>query len=208
VTESAFTVQATAPATTLETVSPHVFLSKLGMWTFLMSDAVMFATLLVSCGLLRAWSTNWPTPASVLNLPLAGIMTLFLLASSGAMALSLAALTQGNLPRFKGYLLLTIIGGSGFILLQAWEWSHLLQHGLTLTDNPRGPRLFGASFYVLTGFHGCHVIVGLVYLAIVWLQGLRGRYHAKHTSPAVIAGLYWYFVDASWLFILLVVYLF
>jgi cytochrome c oxidase subunit III len=208
VTASDLTVQVTSPTIERETERSHASLGKLGMWTFLISDAVTFAALLVSCSLLRTWSNDWPTPASVLNLPLAGIMTVFLLASSGAMALALAALTQGNLSRFKGYLLLTIIGGSGFILLQAWEWSHLLQQGLTLTDNPWGARLLGASFYVLTGFHGCHVIAGLVYLAIVWIKGLRGTYHARHTSPVAIAGLYWYFVDVSWLFVLLVVYLF
>jgi cytochrome c oxidase subunit III len=208
VTASDLTIQATPATIEHETERSHASLSKLGMWTFLISDAVTFATLLVSCSLLRTWSTDWPTPASVLSLPLAGVMTFLLLTSSGAMAMALAALTQGNLSRFKSYLLLTIIGGAGFILLQAWEWSHLLQQGLTLTDNPWGARLFGASFYVLTGFHGCHVIAGLVYLAIVWLKGLRGTYHAGHTSPVAIAGLYWYFVDVSWLFVLLVVYLF
>lgn len=201
------TLPARPPAVEHETEHSHASLGKLGMWTFLISDAVTFATLLVSCGLLRAWSDSWPTPSSVLSLPLAGMMTLLLLASSGAMALALVALTRGNLSRFKSYLFLTIIGGTGFILLQAWEWSHLLKQGLTLTENPWGARLFGASFYVLTGFHGCHVIAGLVYLAIAWLPGLRGRYAAGNVSPVVLAGWYWYFVDASWLFVLLVVYL-
>ncbi len=207
-TASALTQQTASPTIKHETEHSHASLIKLGMWTFLISDAVTFATLLVSCGLLRAWSTDWPPPASVLSLPLAGIMTLLLLTSSGAMALSLAALSHGNLSQFKGYLLLTIFGGTGFILLQAWEWSHLLQQGLTLTSNPWGAPLFGASFYVLTGFHGAHVIAGVVYLTIIWLQGLRGKYQAGYTNPAVVAGLYWYFVDASWLFVLLAVYLF
>jgi cytochrome c oxidase subunit III len=181
---------------------------KLGMWVFLISDAVTFATLLASSSFLRIWSQNWPHPATVLNLPIAGVMTGLLLASSIAMAFSLAALKQGNQIRFRTALLLTILGGLLFLLLQAWEWLHLIHQGLTLAQNPWGARLFGASFYVLTGFHGCHVIAGIVYLTIILLRGLRGRYYPENTTPVAIAGLYWYFVDVSWLFILLVVYLF
>jgi cytochrome c oxidase subunit 3 len=134
-------------------------------------------------------------------------MTGLLLASSIAMALSLKALRQDNQVRFRIALLLAIVGGLSFLLLQAWEWSHLLQQGLTLVSNPWGSQLFGASFYVLTGFHGAHVIAGIVYLSMIFLYGLRGRYHAGNANPVAIAGLYWYFVDASWFFILLAVYL-
>ena len=123
------------------------------------------------------------------------------------MAVSLAALKQGNQSRFRVALLLTIIGGVVFLLLQAWEWSHLIQQRLTLSNNPWGAQLFGASFYVLTGFHGCHVIAGIIYLTIILLQGATGRYHSENISPVAIAGLYWYFVDVSWLFIFFVVYL-
>ena len=141
------------------------------MWAFLMSDAVTFATLLVSSGLLRVWSQDWPAPATVLHLPVAGVMTGFLLASSIAMAVSLTALKQGHQSRFRVALLFTIIGGGVFLLLQTWEWSHLIRQGLTLANNPWGAQLFGASFYVLTGFHGCHVIAGIVYLTIILLGG-------------------------------------
>ena len=179
----------------------------LGMWTFLIGDAATFATLLVTCGLLRTWSQDWPVPVEVLNLRDAGIMTGLLLASSVAMAFSLTALRQGKQPRFAVSLLLTIVGGSAFLLLQAWEWSHLINQGVTLTQNPWGARLFGASFFVLTGFHGCHVIIGIVYLTVILIKGLNGRYHPQHINPVAIAGLYWYFVDVSWLFVLFVVYL-
>lgn len=177
------------------------------MWTFLISDAVTFATLLVTSSLLRMWSRDWPAPAEVLNLTVAGAMTGLLLASSIAMAFSLGALRQGNQSRFTVSLLLTIVGGSLFLFLQAWEWSHLINQGLTLAQNPWGARLFGASFFILTGFHGCHVIAGIVYLIVILMKGVRGQYHPKNTNPVAIAGLYWYFVDVSWLFVLLVVYL-
>jgi len=75
-----------------------------------------------------------------------------------------------------------------------------------LANNPWGAQLFGASFYVLTGFHGCHVIAGIIYLTVILLLGLRGRYHSGNINPVAIAGLYWYFVDVSWLFIFFVVY--
>jgi cytochrome c oxidase subunit III len=207
VTNSSLTVQAAAAS--VEGKGPLLRLpaGRLGMWVFLISDAVTFATLLVSSALLRLWSHDWPAPATVLNLPVAGVMTGLLLASSIAMAFSLTALKQGKQTRFSVALLLTIVGGVSFLLLQAWEWSHLLQQGLTLGNNPWGARLFGASFYVLTGFHGAHVIAGVVYLSLILLYGLRGRYHSGNSEPVAIAGLYWYFVDVSWLFILLIVYL-
>jgi cytochrome c oxidase subunit 3 len=134
-------------------------------------------------------------------------MTGFLLASSITMAVSLTALKQGHQSRFRVALLFTIIGGGVFLLLQTWEWSHLIRQGLTLANNPWGAQLFGASFYVLTGFHGCHVIAGIIYLTVILLLGLRGRYHSGNFNSVVIAGLYWYFVDVSWLFIFFVVYL-
>jgi len=200
-------MQASVPLVEVENkrLPPHS--GKLGMWVFLTSDAVTFAALLVSSSLLRLWSSDWPTPSAVLNLPVVGIMTVFLLFGSIAIALALAALRRENQTRFVLCLLLTLLGGSVFLFLQAWEWSHLLQHGLTLTHNPWGASLFGASFYLLTGFHGCHVIAGIVYLALLLVNGLRGRYHAGNTHLVAIAGLYWYFVDVSWLFILLVIYL-
>ena len=206
VTDSLLTMQAATPPVEVEREYLHRSLGRLGMWAFLMSDAVTFATLLVSSGLLRVWSQDWPAPATVLHLPVAGVMTGFLLASSIAMAVSLTALKQGHQSRFRVALLFTIIGGGVFLLLQTWEWSHLIRQGLTLANNPWGAQLFGASFYVLTGFHGCHVIAGIVYLTVILLGGLRGRYHSGNINPVAIAGLYWYFVDVSWLFIFLVVY--
>ncbi len=206
-TDSSLVIQTPTPAVEVEARYPHIQSGRLGMWAFLISDAVTFATLLVSSHLLQAWSQDWPAPADVLNLPVVGIMTGLLFASSGTLALSLAAIKQGQQSRFRTCLLLTLIGGSSFLLLQAWEWSHLIRQGFTLVHNPWGAQLFGASFYILTGFHGCHVIAGLVYLAVILLQGLRGRYHHQNTGPVLIAALYWYFVDVSWLFVLLVVYL-
>lgn len=189
------------------TEQPFMPSGSLGMWTFLISDAVTFATLLVSSIVLRSWNPDWPAPAEVLNLRDAGIMTGLLLASSLAMAQSLTALRQSKQSWFIGSLLFAIVGGSLFLLLQAWEWLHLINQGLTLTQNPWGARLFGASFFVLTGFHGCHVITGIVYLTVISVKGWKGRYHPQHTNPIVMAALYWYFVDVSWLFVLFIVYL-
>ncbi len=184
----------------------HVDSGKLGMWAFIISDTVIFATFLACSSLLRIWNHNWHIPTHTLNLRVAGIMTAFLLASSVTMVSALAALEQENQLRFKRCLLLTILGGSAFLLLQAWEWSHLFHQGLTLTHNPWGAQLFGASFYIVTGFHGVHVIVGVVSLTILLLRGLRGRYHHLNAGSVALAGLYWCFVDVSWLFILLVIY--
>src|SRR6476620_6550881 len=135
VTDSLLTMQAATPPVEVEREYLHRSLGRLGMWAFLMSDAVTFAPLLVSSGLLRVWSQDWPAPATVLHLPVAGVMTGFLLASSIAMAVSLTALKQGHQSRFRVALLFTIIGGGVFLLLQTWEWSHLIRQGLTLANN-------------------------------------------------------------------------
>jgi cytochrome c oxidase subunit 3 len=177
---------------------------KLGMWVFLAADAMSFGGLIVGYALLRHASANWPPPAQTLGINLTAFMTLLLIVSSVTMVLSLSAIQNGDMRRFKKFLLLTILGGVLFLGCQAYEWTHLLTERLPEIGISFSSHLFATTFFVLTGFHGMHVTGGVLYNSCVLAACLRGRYGAKHVE---IAGLYWHFVDLVWILIFTFVYL-
>ena len=180
---------------------------KLGMWGFLAGDAMSFGGLIVGYGILRNGSSNWPVPSHVLGINLTAFMTFLLICSSVTMVLSLSAIKRGDQSGLKKFLFLTVLGGAAFLGLQVYEWTHLIERGMTITGNPFGAALFGTTFFVLTGFHGCHVFGGVVYLSCVLVQALRGRFGEQHHNEVEIAGLYWHFVDLVWILIFTFVYL-
>ena len=120
-----------------------------GMWAFLASDAMTFTALLTSAALLRAQSQGWPSSSTVFNLWTAIVMTILLLVSSGLMITALSGIKQNDQRRFRNFLLFTILCGAAFVVLQGLEWHELIQQDMTLTQNPWGAGLFGATFYVL-----------------------------------------------------------
>lgn len=185
-------------------------LGKLGMWIFLAGDALNFGALLAGYGALRAGTANWPVPSEVFGIFgfwLVAFMTFLLICSSVTMVLSLAAIRRGDRRGLRNFLLLTILGGVTFLGCQAYEWTHLIHEGVTLGGNPFGAALFGTTFFILTGFHGMHVTGGVIYLACLVIQGVRGRYSSENYYPVEIAGLYWHFVDLVWILIFTFVYL-
>ena len=177
---------------------------KLGMWVFLAADAMSFGGLIVGYALLRHSSASWPPPAQTLGINLTAFMTFLLIVSSVTMVLSLSAIQNGDMRRFKKFLLLTILGGVLFLGCQAYEWTHLLTERLPEVGISFSSHLFATTFFVLTGFHGMHVTGGVLYNSCVLAACLRGRYGAKHVE---IAGLYWHFVDLVWILIFTFVYL-
>jgi len=91
--------------------------------------------------------------------------------------------------------------------MQAFEWSKLIHEGVRPWENPWGAEQFGASFFMITGFHGLHVSVGVIMLLIVASKVLRGHYEKRGYAAVEIAGLYWHFVDLVWVFIFAFFYL-
>ncbi|MCY4389750.1 MAG: cytochrome c oxidase subunit 3 [Desulfurellaceae bacterium] len=180
---------------------------KLGMWVFLAGDAMSFGGLLAGYGAMRASSPDWPNPLEALGIELTAFMTFLLIVSSFTMVKALSAAKHSDLPNFRKYLLLTIIVGTVFLGLQAYEWTHLTHVGMTMSGNPWGAPLFGTTFYILTGFHGCHVFGGVVYLTCVLFTGMNGRFLGENSSPVEIVGLYWHFVDLVWILVFTFVYL-
>jgi len=180
---------------------------KLGMWIFLAADAMSFGALLAGYGALRYGSTDWPLPSNVLGIGLTAFMTFLLICSSVTMVLALAAIQRGDQRGLRTFLSLTILGGLMFLGMQAYEWSHLIHRGLTLTGNPFGATLFGTTFFIITGFHGAHVTGGVIYLSCCLVGALLGRVTQANANAIEIAALYWHFVDLVWILVFTFVYL-
>ncbi|BAS25965.1 cytochrome c oxidase subunit 3 [Limnochorda pilosa] len=177
---------------------------KLMMWLFLLSDTLTFAGLVAGYGFLRAASETWPAQGEIFNLGLVGFMTFVLICSSATMAAAVGAARRGD-PLKAGRLLgLTVAGGLLFLGMQGYEWTHFILEGARLGTNPWGVPLFSTTFFVITGFHGFHVLAGVVYLTTVTYRTLQGRFGADGVESA---GLYWHFVDLVWVFIFTFLYL-
>lgn len=182
---------------------------KLGMWIFLAGDAMTFGSLLAGYGALRAGAgVAWPDPTHVLGINLTAFMTFLLICSSVTMVKGLSAIKRGDLKGMRNFLLLTILGGVLFLGLQAYEWTHLMTEKQVLFSTFEGKTsLFGTTFYSITGFHGAHVTGGVIYLATIVINGMRGKYSAEKYHSVEIAGLYWHFVDLIWILVFTFVYL-
>ncbi len=181
---------------------------KLGMWVFLAGDAMSFGGLIAAYGALRFGSAHWPVPSAVLGVGLTAVMTFLLICSSVTMVKALAAVKDGDRAGLVRNLALTVLGGALFLGMQAYEWTHLIhERGMTLTSLGGEPSLFGTTFFILTGFHGCHVLGGVIYLSCILVGGLKGRFSPSHWNAVEIAGLYWHFVDLVWILIFTFVYL-
>jgi heme/copper-type cytochrome/quinol oxidase subunit 3 len=175
---------------------------RVGVWVFLASECVLFASLLGTYVALQGRSVSGPYPRQVLDVPMAAVATYLLLASSLTMALAIASGRAGRMGRAQLYLGLTFALGAGFLGIQGHEYLTLAEQGVLLGGN-----LFGATFYALTGLHGTHVLIGLLWLAGALVNAWRGRLNRKTAEALEFLGLYWHLVDMVWMVIFPVVYL-
>ena len=175
---------------------------KVGMWIFLVTDAMTFGGLLLAYGILRIGNPHWPAPTSVLGIPFTAVMTFVLIVSSLTMVLALDAAKHGNRLGAVKWLLLTALGGIFFLCGQVYEYRHLIHEGFTL---PSGN--FPATFYVITSFHGAHVFTGVCYLLVTAFGVWRGRHLENGANFVEITGLFWHFVDLVWILVFTLVYL-
>ena len=197
------------------------------MWIFLLSDTFIFGSFLISYMTVRMSTTvPWPDPSQVFSLTIFGknvpllliaIMTFVLISSSGTMALAVNFGYRRDRRTTFILLLLTAALGATFVGMQAFEWTKLIHEGVRPWANPWGAAQFGSAFFMITGFHGTHVTIGVIFLIIVaakvkrgdleserpgFLTGRRGNYEIVE-----IMGLYWHFVDLVWVFIFAFFYL-
>ena len=175
---------------------------KLGMWIFLVGDAMGFGTLLAAYGAMRFGSADWHNPYQRLGINLTAFMTFLLICSSVTMVKGLEGVKNGKRGTAQIYLLLTIIGGAGFLGLQAYEWTRLLHFGLTASSGT-----YGATFYTLVGAHGAHVLGALIWLSLVLVAARRGRFTARTHVPVTLCGMFWFFVVFVWPVLYVLVYL-
>lgn len=182
---------------------PSLKYGVLAMYTFLASEVMFFGALIGSYIILRHGSLVWP-PAGDPELPkgMTGINTLILVASSFTFHWGHKGLLAGNVGKLKLGLLLTVLLGATFLGIQANEWTSLIHEGLLPSKS-----ILGACFFTLTGFHGLHVLGGVVTLLIVYLKSLAGRYSAQNDTGVHMIGLYWHFVDVVWIILYSSLYL-
>lgn len=175
---------------------------KMGVWAFLGSECMFFGSLIATYLAYKGKSVVGPYPHEILNIPVTSISTFVLLMSSLLMVLALAAVSRGDALGAKLWLFGTPFFGLIFLGFQVYEFLSFVREGLTLQVN-----VFGATFFVLTGFHGAHVSVGVIWLLSLWVLALRNRLTQADALLVEIAGLYWHFVDVVWIVIFTVVYL-
>lgn len=163
---------------------------------------MLFGTLIATYLSYEGKSVVGPTPQEILNIPLTSVSTFVLLMSSLAMVLALAAVMRGDTRYSRVWLATTAGLGGVFLGFQAFEFTQFVDEGLKISTN-----LFGSTFFVLTGCHGLHVLVGVIWLLTLLILSARGKLGPEEAMNVEIAGLYWHFVDVVWIVIFTVVYL-
>ncbi len=179
--------------------------AKLGVWLFLASEVMLFGGLFSAYVFLRTASHDWPRGAELLDVKLATLNTVILLASSLTMRSSWKASVARNLERFRWYMLGTIFLGLAFLCCKALEYKAKIGQGLLPSVNT-----FLAVYFTLTGIHALHVLAGLslnVYLVGSGARMLRSN-PARFSNRVQVAGVYWNFVDLVWVAIFMTLYLF
>lgn len=175
---------------------------KFAMWTLIASECFLFGTLITNYMINRDRVITGPRAVEIYDINLTTISTFILLMSSVAMVLALHGCKEKNLKQFRTWTGVVILGGLMFLGCQVYEFTHFVHQGLGLSTS-----VFASSFYMLTGCHGAHVFVGVLWqLSILITSFKRGE---KWFEPDIIevAGLYWHFVDVIWIIIFTVVYL-
>ena len=175
---------------------------KLGFWVFLGSETLFFGSLISTYMVYKHESVVGPFSREILNIPLTSVSTFVLLMSSLAMVLALDAAQRGWRKGLLGWLMATAVLGSLFLGFQSFEFTEFYHEGLKLQTN-----LFGSSFFILTGFHGAHVTIGVVWLLALWNEAFKGKLPPSRALTLEIAGLYWHFVDIVWIVIFTLIYL-
>ena len=197
------------------------------IWIFLLSDTFIFSCFLLSYMTVRMSTTvPWPDPSKVFALTIAGreipliliaIMTFILISSSGTMAMAVNFGYRHDRVKSAVLMLATAAFGASFVGMQAFEWTHLILEGVRPWGNPWGAAQFGSCFFLITGFHGTHVTIGVIFLIAIARKVWRGDFDIErrgfftsrrgYYEIVEITGLYWHFVDLVWVFIFAFFYL-
>jgi len=187
--------------------------AKLGMWLFLFTEILLFGGLFLLYAVYRSvYSREFHLAALGLSTTLGAINTIVLLTSSLTMALSIAVLRQGNKNASIACQAITIVLGLAFLVNKYFEWSGHIHEGIypdspALLSRSHGEILFYGLYYVMTGLHGIHVIIGMVAIAIMASLTYRGAVSAENFNKLENTGLYWHLVDVIWIYLFPLFYL-
>jgi len=177
---------------------------KLGIWLFLASEVMLFGALFSALILIRTSAPNWPRGSDILNVPLATLNTFVLIASSVTVILAWANLRLGDLKWGRIWLGVTLLCGFGFMIIKAIEYgTKFSHHQFPKTNN------FFATYYLMTGLHGLHVLGGMVVFAYLAGPGAKmfNTKREQFVNRVEVTGLYWHFVDLVWIFLFPILYL-
>jgi cytochrome c oxidase subunit 3/cytochrome o ubiquinol oxidase subunit 3 len=176
--------------------------NKMGMWVFIGSELLFFGAFISTYLIYLNRTGEGPTASEIFDIPFTSVSTFILLMSSLGMVLALAAIQQGDMRGFRTWTLATFLMGAVFLSGQVYEFTVFVEEGMGMTTSP-----FSSSFFVLTGFHGVHVFIGVLMLGAMWVASFSGHLTAKHSEAVENVGLYWHFVDVIWILIFTVIYL-
>ena len=188
--------------TPVEDTSTGLNSRKLLMWAFLGSDVMFFGAFIATYLVYRGKSLVGPYPSEILNIPITSVSTFVLLMSSLAMVLGLHYVREGEKNKGTLWILVVVVLGAIFMGFQFVEFREFAHLGLTPRTN-----IFGTTFFILTGIHGAHVTIGVIWMSFLAYSSHNGALRSDNALDLEIAGLYWHFVDIVWIVIFTVIYL-
>lgn len=174
----------------------------LGFWLFLGGEVVLFGSLFATFIALRNSYAGGPTGQELFDLRLVALATFLLLTSSMTSVMAILGMHRHDFAAMQRWLIITVLLGVGFLGLEIYEFNHYIHEGHTMSSSA-----FGSAFYTLVGFHGAHVLGGVVWIALLIMQTAKKGLTVVTAPKIYLASLYWHFVDLVWVFIFTVVYL-
>jgi len=174
----------------------------LGFWIYLMSDALIFATLFATYGVLSTSYAGGPTPREIFELPLVAVNTAILLVSSITYGFAMIATQEGKLNGTRTWLVLTGLLGIGFVGVELYEFSTLIHEGATPQTSG-----FLSAFFTLVATHGLHVTIGIVWIGVMLVQLAQRGLHAENQRRLMCLSMFWHFLDVVWIGVFTFVYL-
>jgi cytochrome c oxidase subunit 3 len=177
--------------------------AKLGLWTFLATEVLLFGALFTAYTVFRLkYPALFQSEHLKLNRVLGTLNTFVLITSSLAVVLGVDAIRRGKARLLEKYYGVTVLLGAVFLCVKYIEWTEEFHHGLY-----PGTNIFFSLYFMMTGLHGIHVILGMGALTYVVILSRRGRFSGSYHTPVEVVGLYWHFVDLVWIYLLPLLYL-
>lgn len=187
--------------------------SKIGMWLFIFTELLLFGGLFIVYSVYRyEYSTAFHLAGQELSVTMGTINTIVLLISSMSIAMSTTAIRRGEIKRTVALLGVTLVLALVFMVNKYFEWSGKIEHGLfpgssVLQDFGQGDTLFFGLYFFMTGLHALHIIVGIVFIAVIMVKVMKEQINQDYNIQLENAGLYWHLVDLIWIFLFPLFYL-